>query len=302
MVKKKEEKISTKKKCLECEIERKLTDFYKHDSKIYKDNKYPICKTCIKSKLKLDNPISDIAIESVKNVMLEMNKPFIYHLWISSIEEARKTGKKDIFGLYKKNVDQNNATATWKNSEFEKINENKQYTNDENYLSVEEDIFKVTHDLIKKWGKFEPEDYYKLEDFYTKMMISNKIETPQEETYLKKLAVISLKMDKELEEGNYGQVKQLGDLFSKYMADSKFRAMDQTDASKTGGLRTFSQIYAEVEKDEFIPPWEEYRKIKGLEQDIVDKTIMHILNYTLKLNKAPQLTIPPEDTPKIEED
>jgi hypothetical protein len=86
------------------------------------------------------------------------------------------------------------------------------------------------------------------------------------------------------------------------MADSKFRAMDQTDASKTGGLRTFSQIYAEVEKDEFIPPWEEYRKVKGLEQDIVDKTIMHILNYTLKLNKAPQLIEPPEDTPKIEED
>jgi hypothetical protein len=29
---------------------------------------------------------------------------------------------------------------------------------------------------------------------------------------------------------------------------------------------------------------------------------MHILNYTLKLNKAPQLIEPPEDTPKIEED
>jgi hypothetical protein len=171
----------------------------------------------------------------------------------------------------------------------------------EQFNIIEEDI-KPTADLIKKWGKFEPEDYFKLEDFYTKMMISNKIETPQEETYLKKLAVISLKMDKELEAGNYGQVKQLGDLFSKYMADSKFRAMDQTDASKTGGLRTFSQIYAEVEKDEFIPPWEEYRKVKGLEQDIVDKTIMHILNYTLKLNKAPQLIEPPEDTPKIEED
>jgi len=161
----------------------------------------------------------------------------------------------------------------------------------------------VSDELIYKWGsKYEPEDYMKLEEFYTKMKDFNKIETPQDEFYLKKLAVISLKLDKELEDGNYAQVKQLGDLFSKYMADSKFRAMDLTDATKSGGIRTFSQIYAEVERDGFIPLWEEYRKIKGLKQDIVDKTIMYILNYTLKLNKTPQMITPPSDTPKIDED
>jgi hypothetical protein len=69
------------------------------------------------------------------------------------------------------------------------------------------------------------------------------------------------------------------------MADSKFRAMDKTDADKTGGVRNFCTIYSEVEKDGFIPPWEYYKKIKGIAQDIVDKTIMHIENFTLKLNK-----------------
>jgi hypothetical protein len=86
------------------------------------------------------------------------------------------------------------------------------------------------------------------------------------------------------------------------MADSKFRAMDLTDATKTGGIRGFGQIYAEVEKDGFIPPWEDYAKIKGVDQDIIDKTIMYILNYTLKLNKIPQFIEPPEDTPKIKVD
>lgn len=40
-------------------------------------------------------------------------------------------------------------------------------------------------------------------------------------------------------------------------------------------------------------------KIKGLTQDLVDKCIMHIENFTLRLNRAEKMTIPPSDTPKI---
>ena len=157
--------------------------------------------------------------------------------------------------------------------------------------------------MILKWGnKYEQNDYYELEQFYNDMQRTNSIETTQDMIYLKKLAIISLKMDRELEEGNYDEAKKLGDLFSKYMADSKFRAMDKTDADKTGGVRTFSAIYSEVEKDGFIPPWEYYRKIKGISQDIVDKTIMHIENFTLKLNKSEKMISPPIDTPKLEFD
>ena len=159
--------------------------------------------------------------------------------------------------------------------------------------------FAVTSEMVNRWGKYKPEEYHNLEKFYWEMKDRNKIETPQEETYLKKLALISLKMDQELAAGNYPQARDLGNLFSKYMADSQFRAMDKTEADKTGGLRTFSQIYAEVEKDDFIPPWEYYMKIKGLKQDIVDKTIMYIANFILRLNKIEQMTEPPADTPKV---
>ena len=42
-------------------------------------------------------------------------------------------------------------------------------------------------------------------------------------------------------------------------------------------------------------------KIKGLTQDIVDKTIMYIANFILKLNKIETMSEPPSDTPKIDE-
>ena len=291
----KNKQVKEKLQCLTCEKNKvKETEFYNTSNPLYKNvGKIPICKDCLFARVDYSN------MESIYEILRQFDIKFDIEYW-----DKAKVSKSETFKSYMRmanSLPQFVGTG-WNNSVFEKTNNNDFDNNQNEIIEYEEETFKPTAELIKKWGKFESDDYFKLEDFYTKMMISNKIETPQEETYLKKLAVISLKMDKELEAGNYGQVKQLGDLFSKYMADSKFRAMDQTDASKTGGLRTFSQIYAEVEKDEFIPPWEEYRKVKGLEQDIVDKTIMHILNYTLKLNKAPQLTTPPEDTPKIEED
>ena len=291
----KNKQVKEKLQCLTCEKNKvKETEFYNTSNPLYKNVcKIPICKDCLFARVDYSN------MESIYEILRQFDIKFDIEYW-----DKAKVSKSETFKSYMRmanSLPQFVGTG-WNNSVFEKTNNNDFDNNQNEIIEYEEETFKPTAELIKKWGKFESDDYFKLEDFYTKMMISNKIETPQEETYLKKLAVISLKMDKELEAGNYGQVKQLGDLFSKYMADSKFRAMDQTDASKTGGLRTFSQIYAEVEKDEFIPPWEEYRKVKGLEQDIVDKTIMHILNYTLKLNKAPQLTTPPEDTPKIEED
>jgi hypothetical protein len=88
------------------------------------DGKYPICKQCIKKSLKLDNPMSQEAIDSMKNVLLEMNRPFIYNQYLSSIDESKRMGR-ELFGLYYKSIILNYKTYTWTDSEFEsKISEN----------------------------------------------------------------------------------------------------------------------------------------------------------------------------------
>jgi hypothetical protein len=296
-IKQKQPEVTPKKKCLTCQIEKTLDKYYLSNNEFHKsDNRFPVCKICIGKQIDYEN------IETVYDILTQMNRPFLAATWNSSIIETNKTNK-DLFGTYYKNVILNYKELTWKNSQFEKStkeNNNVIAQSEQKSFSKNDFKFSVTEEMVIRWGSnYETDDYIKLEDFYHTMRMSNRIETPQEETYLKKLAVISLKMDQELDEGNYGQVKQLGDLFSKYMADSKFRAMDKTEADKTGGIRNFGTIFAEVEKDSHIPPWEEYRKIKGLTQDIVDKTIMHIENFTLRLNKIERMAEPPEDTPKI---
>lgn len=280
-----------------CGIDKKMIHYYASSSVFHAGTgKIPYCKSCLKDMVVDEN--GKVNIGKFKEVLKEIDKPYLHDVIQSAYRESLelKDGEGDIVGIYFKNINSlpQYRSLTWCDSVL------KADYDDEILIETSfKNDFAVTSEMVNRWGKYKPEEYHNLEKFYWEMKDRNKIETPQEETYLKKLALISLKMDQELAAGNYPQARDLGNLFSKYMADSQFRAMDKTEADKTGGLRTFSQIYAEVEKDDFIPPWEYYMKIKGLKQDIVDKTIMYIANFILRLNKIEQMTEPPADTPKV---
>jgi hypothetical protein len=108
-----------RKKCLKCEKEKRMKeDFYMSNSPNHADNKFPVCKTCIKENLKLDEPMSQEAIDSVKSILVEMNRPFLYTQWVSSVEESERTNR-ELFGMYYKNIIFNYKSYGWKDSEFE---------------------------------------------------------------------------------------------------------------------------------------------------------------------------------------
>lgn len=113
---------TTKKSCLKCKGNKNpKSGFYLSLSPNHADQRYPICKVCITESLNLENPMLKESIDSIKDVLLEMNRPFIFHIFLSSIEEATKT-KKNLFGLYMKNIGmQQYRTLTWKDSEFESV-------------------------------------------------------------------------------------------------------------------------------------------------------------------------------------
>lgn len=113
--------VSQKKQCLKCEKVQDISrNFYKSNSSIYADNRFPVCKSCIEKSLKLENPLSTEAIDSLKNVLIEMNRPFLFSQWVTSVEESKKTKNKP-FGMYLKNIQLNFNDYTWKDSEFESL-------------------------------------------------------------------------------------------------------------------------------------------------------------------------------------
>ena len=116
--------ISKKKICSKCEKEKiASTQFYKSNSDSYSDGKHPVCKQCVWDSLKLNEPLSQEAINSMKKVLFEMNRPFIYSQYLSSVEEY---GKNDsgLFGKYYKNIQLNYNDYGWNDSEFELPSEN----------------------------------------------------------------------------------------------------------------------------------------------------------------------------------
>jgi len=286
---------TVKKECDNCHKELSTVQFYNTNSVLSVDGKLNICKKCLKSMIDINK------IETVYKVLQLLDIPFLYSYWRSSKEKYPDDPWGNYIRMANSKINEF-KNSSWKDSKFEPDSINPVKINMEQIVNTIPD-FNVTSDMVRRWGKQDiPDDYYKLESFYNDMEISNSIETEQDRVYLKKLSIISLKMDKELEAGNYDEATKLGNLFSKYMADSKFRAMDKTDADKSGGIRRFCDIFSEVEKDGFIPPWEHYRKINGAKQDIIDKTIMYLLNFNLKFNKVDKMSSPPIDTPKIDND
>lgn len=111
-----------KKVCLKCQKSKDTSkEFYLSNSSNHADRRFPVCKSCIKENLHIEDgqdALSNSSIDSIKNVLLEMNRPFIYSLYVSTVEECLKTNK-EIFGIYLKNVILNYKTLTWNESEFE---------------------------------------------------------------------------------------------------------------------------------------------------------------------------------------
>ena len=83
--------------------------------------------------------------------------------------------------------------------------------------------------------------------------------------------------------------------YQKLLQSSGLRPIDKIGGAEAAGIRSFGQIYEELEKDGFIKP-----ELIEESQDIVDRTIQYILNYTLKLLNKEVLTEPPLDTPKVD--
>lgn len=126
------DKVNIKfKECLKCrDVKNIEKNFYMSNSQSHSDQKYPICKKCIKERLNVTADtdfLSDHFLDKFHNVLLEMNKPFIYSLFLSSLEESKgkdsddKKKGREFFGVYLKNVFLNCRNLSWKDSEFSDI-------------------------------------------------------------------------------------------------------------------------------------------------------------------------------------
>lgn len=263
------------KTCLKCETEKPIAKFYVSYSDMHSDNKVPYCKECLLEMV----DVSDV--ESVKDILRQIDRPFLHNIWETSLDEGLER-EKEPFGMYMKNISmQQHRSKTWKDSHLANV-ESKVPAVSNGELSTmpkNESAFVVTYELIDKWGEgYTAFEYRRLESFYNEMKDSYEIDTASHRDYLRQICKASLMMDKlSGVNGNIDQWKKVSDVYDKLMHSAKFTAVQRSAADKTGGLNTFSEFAEYAEKQGFIP------KYAIEEPDIVDQTLDNLMNFTRRL-------------------
>lgn len=278
------------KKCIECKRDRQLTaHFYSSNSPLFKeDGKVSICKACIQEQVDVTD------LNSVKRVLRQLDKPFIAAEWQSSLNSG-----KEPFGWYLRVISSLNQykDTTYEDS-IEGTVSDIRYK-EQNDLITEEDIYeKPTIEVLRKWGtNYSDKEYYELENTWNDMITSNDISTPQHKKQLKYYCQVAILLDRAIDSGDGEIIQKINKQFLDIQKNSGFRPIDKISASESAGVRSFSSIFEEVEKDGFIIP-----DVLNYEQDIIDKTIVYIANYTRKIMSMEQLIEAPDDVPQVGEE
>lgn len=268
-----------------CGANKRETDFYVSYSILNKATKrMSICKNCALSIFNANlEKYNDTKI-AIYNTCQILDVYYSNSLYEAVLQQSLDSNA-NIFGIYMQKV---NSLVQYKDKTFA----------DSDIFNVKNDNLDTqSYELIEKWGEGYTQDQYrKLEKFYQDMNNAFDISTPTHKQLLIFISKLNLKMDECLENGDIAGFSKLSQQYETMMKSAKFRPLDKVSADVASGIRTFSQIFEEVEKKGFIPP----HPIEET-QDIVDRTIMYILNYTRKLLNLQRLSQPPIDTPKVDE-
>lgn len=269
---------TNQKKCIKCEEYRNRTvNFYVSYSKMHTDGRVPVCKTCLESMF----DVNDME-NSLNELLRQIDKPYIYHLLDSSIEE----NPSNIFGAYMKNVAMRQYRGlTWKDSAYrdsrrseEDVLIHSNRTNPERYQPTDE--------ILQKWGYgFENEEYFYFEKKYDSMKNNYPQRTAMHTEALLNYIRYQVKAELATAKGDVKAAKDWGGLAKTAADAAKINPSQLSKADLSDGMDSFSQLVRSVEQAvdiiEILP------RFKQRPKDKVDFTIWAYVNYVRDLKGLP---------------
>lgn len=267
----KEEK--PKKVCSNCGKNKLTTFFYKVDSPMYPDGMLNICRDCVREQVDVND------LEQVISFLRQIDKPFIQNYW----DEACKS-KNHPLGEYIRKV---NSLQQVKNKDFNNsdgingvgkidLSSAKKIDSIEN---VKGEVIEYSDELVNKWGiGYKQEEYLKMEKFYQDMRLTHEIQTPVHVQKLMELAYLTIEMQRLRQERDIPNYTKLAKTIDDMEKSAGFRPVDRQGIDGATGIKSFSQIWEEVEKKGFRKP-----PPPVFDEDIVDAMIISLANYYVRL-------------------
>lgn len=277
-----------KKRCQgQCGKLRAESYFFKVDSPLFPDGRINVCRDCVREEIDVEN------VEQVISFLRQIDKPFYQDEWDKAMENK---DKRHPIGAYlgKINSLQQYKGKTFSNSDgidgVGKVDLSSVNAPDTIETTTGERI-EYSDDLVDKWGTgYNQKEYLQLEKFYQDMRATHEIHTPTHIDMLKQLSYLSVDRDKLRREKDWNNYKKVSDTYEDMMKSAGFRPVDRKGIDDATGIRSFSQVWEEVEKRGFRkPPTTEF------DEDIVDGIIVSLANYYHRLIGKEILTEVPEE-------
>lgn len=278
--------IKPKKKCQgTCGKEKSYTFYYKVDSPLFPDGMVNICRDCIRSQIDINNT------EQVIGFFRQIDKPFYQKEWDASLKGANHP-----IGTYLGKI---NSLQQYEGKTFDdsdgvngvgKIDLSSAKISD-TVENVKGEIIEYSDDLVNTWGiGYKKEEYLKMEKFYQDMRLTHEIHTPVHVNKLMSLSRLTVKLDRLLQADDWANYTKLAKTIDEMEKSAGFRPADRQGIDEATGIRSFSQIYEEVEKRGFRKP----PKL-DFDEDIVDGIIISLANYYHRIVGIQILSEVPDD-------
>lgn len=261
--------ISTK-VCKVCEKNKKMNEFYSVDSVLYPDGRMDVCSDCLKESIDASSTSDVVA------VLRQMNKPFIKEVWDTSVETSQKLkSKPHPFGEYMKKI---NSLKQYKEMTFKDSQDSIAISDlyDESLSSIErDDGEKINFDpqLIAKWGEnYSQFQILKLEKFYQEMSMQYDISTEVQKGLLRQLSMINQELDEAMKAKDFKTYNDLTKTHNLVMTSAGFRPIDKRNIADETGLGSFSEVWAEIEKEGWVP-----NDLVDYEPDDIDDMLLYFV-------------------------
>lgn len=271
------------KNCSMCGDNKRLTDYYKSYSPMDKiDERLRVCKKCLKD----NTDINDI--DSVKNTLRQVDKPYNVHLWESALT------KPDVIGEYFKLINAKDYRHdTWEQSIFEKEDDSLVIDNNlnnpiETKNTSVKSKFILTDEIMDKWGYgYTEEEYQNFEKKYDKLIRNYGEKTALHTEGLLIYIRFRVKEEMATAKGDVKEAKEWGQLAQKQALDAKINVSQLSKSDISGGVDVLSQLFEAVETEVGVIPL--LPKITEQPYDDVDLIIWSIINYYRRLEDKPKV-------------
>ncbi|MER2007476.1 MAG: hypothetical protein ABS939_08480 [Psychrobacillus sp.] len=271
---KKEE--TPKKKCQgKCGKERAHTFFFKVDSPMFPDGMINICRDCVRDEVDVED------MEQVIGFLRQIDKPFIQAYWDEAVNN--KFGRHPL-GEYirKANSLQQMKSKNFDNSDgingVGKIDLSSAKAPD-TMINVKGEVIEYSDGLVNKWGiGYKKDEYLRMEKFYQDMRLTHEIQTPVHVNKLMELAYLTIEQQRLRQERDIANYTKLAKTIEDMEKNAGFRPVDRQGIDGATGIKSFSQIWEEVEKKGWRKP-----PVPVFDEDVVDAMIISLANYYNRL-------------------